>query len=194
MSFKFSDLIDFGKIPIKIFLLFGIVSGILLFSSAEFLKDLKLSEFENDYGKFFGIVFIVCIAFIGLSILYFIKNKIERKLNYNKNTKYIVNELSCLDPFEQAVIREFTIQQRQTVTMPIDNAIVAGLLNKRILKQVSNIGDGLYLPLSLSKIVNEKLKETDLGISQNMSDEQLREVFSKRPKWADDYFYKQHFG
>jgi NADH:ubiquinone oxidoreductase subunit 5 (subunit L)/multisubunit Na+/H+ antiporter MnhA subunit len=194
MSFKFSDLIDFSKIPIKIFLLFGIVSGILLFGSTEFLNQLKLSEFENDYGKFFGIIFIICIAFIGLSMLYYIKNKIENKFNLNKHTKYLVDELKSLDPFEQSVIREFAIQQRKSVTMPIDNAIVAGLMNKGILRRVSNIGDGMYFPLSLSKLADEKLKESDLGVSKSMSDEQLSEVFSERPKWADDYFYKQHYG
>lgn len=59
MIFSFKDLIDFSKVPVKIFLLFGIVSGILLFGTNEFLSELKLSEFEENYGDFFGIIFIV---------------------------------------------------------------------------------------------------------------------------------------
>lgn len=77
MNFSFKDLIDFSKIPIKIFLLLGIVSGILLFGGDELLLKLKLTEFEKDYGKFFGITFIVCVAFISLSIIYYILNKIK---------------------------------------------------------------------------------------------------------------------
>jgi hypothetical protein len=69
MTFSFSDLIDFNKIPIKIFVLFSIVSGILLFSPENYLTILKVNDFEKEYGKYFGIIFIVCISFIILSII-----------------------------------------------------------------------------------------------------------------------------
>ena len=75
--------------------------------------------------------------------------------------------------------------------MPIDNSTVAGLINKRILKRVSNIGDGLYFPLSLTKIAEDKLKETHLGIQKGMTEDELKELVYDRPKWATDYFYQQ---
>ena len=193
MSFKVSDLIDLDKIPMKIIILLGIVSGIFVFASDNFLKNLKMTEFQEDYGKFFGPVFIVSIAFIALSIIYYFKNQIESGLNKSKIQKFIIEELESLDPYEQSVIREFGIQQKQSVKMPIDNSTVAGLINKRILKRVSNIGDGLYFPLTLTKIADRKLKENHLGISKNMSDDELSEVFSNRPDWAKDYFYRQHY-
>lgn len=113
MDFSFSDLLDFSKIPIKIFLLFAIVSGLLLFGSDEFLLQLKLTEFEQDYGKFFGIIFIVCIAFIVLSIVYYIFNKINYSFLSRKRNKYLRDEIKCLDSFEQAAIREFIVQGKK---------------------------------------------------------------------------------
>lgn len=193
MSFKVSDLIDLDKIPMKIIILLGIVSGIFVLASDSFLKVLKMTEFQEDYGKFFGPVFIVSIAFIALSIIYYFKNKLENRLNKNKSYKFIVEELESLDPYEQSVIREFGIQQKKSVKMPIDNSTVAGLMSKGILKRVSNIGDGLYFPLTLTKVADRKLKETHLGISKEMSEDELGEIFSNRPDWAKDYFYKQHY-
>src|SRR5699024_330335 len=133
-------------IPMKIIILLGVVSGIFLFASESFLKVLKMTEFQDDYGKFFGPIFLVSIAFIIISIIYYIKDKLEHKFNKNKSNKFSIEELASLDTHEQSVIREFGIQQKNSVKMPIDNSTVAGLMNKGILKRVSNIGDGLYFP------------------------------------------------
>jgi len=193
MSFKVSDLIDLDKIPMKIIIFLGIVSGIFVLASDSFLKVLKMTEFQKDYGKFFGPIFIASIAFIGLSVIYYIKDKLENQFNRNKGNKILIEELESLDPSEQSVIREFAIQQKKSVKMPINNSTVAGLINKGILKRVSNIGDGLYFPLTLNKIVERKLKETHLGISSGMDEDELEEVFSNRPDWAKDYFYRKHY-
>lgn len=190
MSFSFSDLIDFSKIPIKIFLLFGIVSGILLFGSDEFLNQLKLTEFEKDYGKFFGIVFVICVSFIALSIIYYIINEINYKFLSKKRNKYLKEELKTLDSFKQAAIREFIVQGRKSVSMPLDNPVISGLREKGILKMVSNIGSAFYIPMSLTRFADKHLKEEDLGIQKNMSEETLKEfIISNRPEWTSDYLY-----
>jgi len=189
MTFSFSDLIDFSKIPIKIFILFGIVSGILLFGTDNFLLQLKLTEFEVEYGKFFGIIFIVCISFIVLSIIYYFINKINflfRKREFHKDIK---DEVSSLDEFEQSVIREFAVMQRKTLSMPMDNPIVSGLLRKGILKRVSDIGFGMHYPMTLSKSADKFLKEFHLGLDDKMTEEKIREKFSFRPEWSKDNVY-----
>ena len=136
MGFSFSDLLDFSKIPIKIFLLFAIVSGLLLFGSDEFLLQLKLTEFEQDYGKFFGIIFITCVAFIVLSIVYYIFNKINYYFLSRKMNKYLRDEIKCLDSFEQAAIREFFVQEKKTVLLNLNKKIS----DKEIKKIVKDAG------------------------------------------------------
>lgn len=193
MSFAFKDLIDFSKIPIKVFWLLAIVTGILLFTDKDFLIKLQLQEFNAEYGKYFGIIFIVSAAFIILSIIYYLFDQINSLFKTGKSKRYFKEELKSLDPYEQSVMREFIVQNRKTVSMPIDNPVVAGLINKGFLKRVSNLGDGLYFPISLSKFADKYLKEDDLGVSSKMKEEELREIFSNRPKWAEDYFYKENF-
>ena len=107
MSFKINDLIDLNKVPMKIIIFLFIVSGIFVFASNSFLKVLKMKEFQDDYGKFFGPIFIASIAFIGLSIIYYFKEKFEEKIILKKNNKYIFNVLESLDSSEKSVLREF---------------------------------------------------------------------------------------
>lgn len=191
MDFSFSDLLDFSKIPIKIFLLFAIVSGLLLFGSDEFLMQLKLTEFEKDYGKFFGIIFILCISFIALSIIYYFINKIKFQFKKRDFYKDIKEEVEYLDAYEQSVLREFAVMQRKTISMPMDNPIVSGLLKKGIIKRVSNIGDGMFFAMTISKSADKFLKETHLGLDKTMSEDDLREVISNRPEWSKDLLYER---
>lgn len=191
MKFSFSDLIDFNKIPIKIFVLFTIVSGILLFSPKKYLTILKVEDFEKDYGKFFGVIFIVCISFIILSIItYFIK-KINFYFLKKESHKEIKTEIENLDNFEKSVIREFAIMQRKTLSMPIDNPTVSALLNKGILRRVSNIGDGMFFATTISKSVFKLLKEEHLDLSSSMTEQELNSFLTKRPEWVNDYFYQK---
>jgi hypothetical protein len=191
MSFKLSDLIDLDKIPMKIFIFLGIISGILIFSTDSFIESLRMTEFRKDYGKFFGPIFLASISFIALSIVYYLKDKLENRFNKKKRNNLIIEHLESLDLHEQAVIREFLIQEKKTVIMPIDDPTVAGLLDKGILRMVTNIGTGLYIPLTLTKIADRKLKDTSLiGFQNNIDDDTIfMNLLANRPKWATSISY-----
>ena len=191
MSFSFSDLIDFSKVPIKIFILFAIVSGILLFGTDEFLAQLKLDEFEKDYGKFFGIVFIVCISFIALSIIYYIIKKINVSIFKSKVKKEVIEDIKRLDPSEQSVLREFFIMRRATISMPMDHPIVSGLMDKYILVRKSDIGTGLYFPMALSDLAKKHLTEFHLGLRRGMSESEKQKLANNRPQWTYDFLYER---
>jgi len=191
MSFSFSDLIDFNKVPIKVFILFAIVSGILLFGTDEFLAQLKLDEFEKDYGKFFGIVFIVCISFIALSIIYYFIKKIKSSIFKSKIKKEVIDDIKRLDPSEQSVLREFFIMRRSTISMPMDHPIVSGLMEKYILVRKSNIGTGMYFPMALSDIAKKNLTEFHLGLRKGMSQSEKQNLANNRPKWTFDFLYER---
>ncbi|MFC5683764.1 super-infection exclusion protein B [Flavobacterium sp. MAHUQ-51] len=194
MNFKFSDLLDFAKIPIKIFILCAIVSGILLFITSTYLSQLNLTEFKKDFGKYFGIIFIVSTSFILLSILYYFVDKIRQLIYKKEFIKEITEDIKNLDPHEKSVLREFIIMRRKAIAMPIDNPIVSALLGKGILVSVSDIGRGLYFSFSISKVVNKHLKDEDLGFnSNNSSNEELKQfLLNNRPSFASDYLYS-HF-
>ncbi|WP_272150714.1 superinfection exclusion B family protein [Tenacibaculum aiptasiae] len=191
MTFSFSDLIDFSKVPIKIFWLFGIVSGILLFAPEQFLEQLKLKEFEENYGMYFGIIFIVCIAFIILSLIYYLIKKINSHFFRKRMTKSLKEKIKNLDPSEQSVLREFLITNRTTISMPMDHPVVSGLLDRYVLIRKSNIGMGMYFPMAISKPANKLLTEFDLGVREGMTDDQITNVVRNRPVWASDFIYER---
>jgi hypothetical protein len=175
----------------KIFIFLGIISGILIFSTDSFIESLRMTEFRKDYGKFFGPIFLASISFIALSIVYYLKDKLENRFNKKKRNNLIIEHLESLDLHEQAVIREFLIQEKKTVIMPIDDPTVAGLLDKGILRMVTNIGTGLYIPLTLTKIADRKLKDTSLiGFQNNIDDDTIfMNLLANRPKWATSISY-----
>ncbi|AUC74905.1 super-infection exclusion protein B [Olleya sp. Bg11-27] len=189
MNFSFSDLLDFSKIPIKIFLLFTMVSGLLLFGNDDFLLQLKLTDFEKDYGKFFGIIFIVCLSFISLSITYFFINKIKFQLEKRELHKVIKKEVTYLDQQEQSVLREFAVLERKTISMPVDNPIVSGLLHKGMIKSVSNISNGTFYAITLSESADKFLKGEHLGLQPKKSENDLARQFLNRPEWVKDILY-----
>lgn len=191
MTFSFSDLIDFSKVPIKIFWLFGIVSGILLFAPEQFLEQLKLKEFETNYGMYFGIIFIVCTAFIILSLIYYVIKKINSYFFRKNLTKQLKEKIKNLDPSEQSVLREFFITQRTTISMPMDHPVVSGLLDKYVLIRKSNIGMGMYFPMAISKPAEKLLTEFDLGVREGMTDGEITEVGRNRPDWISDFIYER---
>ena len=151
-----------------------------------------MTEFEQDYGKFFGITFIICVAFITLSIIYYIFNRINYSFLTRKRNKYLRDEIKCLDSFEQAAIREFIVQGKKTVSFPMDNPVISGLTNKGILIAVSNIANGMHIPMSLTKFADKHLKNNDLGILKEMNEDELKVfIISNRPEWTRDYLYER---
>ncbi|SHJ45655.1 superinfection exclusion B family protein [Aquimarina spongiae] len=189
MNFSFSDLIDLSKVPIKIFWLFTIVSGTLLFAPESFLEELKLKEFEQNYGMYFGIVLIVCVSFIILSLIYYMIKEVKSYFFRKRLIKQLNEKIKNLDPSEQSVLREFIVLNRTTVSMPMDHPVVSGLLNKSILIRKSNIGTGMYFPMAISRLAEKHLEEIHVGISEGMNEEKIIEVLSNRPDWADDFIY-----
>ncbi len=71
--------------------------------------------------------------------------------------------------------------QKKTISMPMDNPVVSGLLQKGVLKRVTNIGDGVFFAMTISKSADKFLKEIHLGINTKKPDNELRRIFSNRP-------------
>lgn len=68
------------KLPKKAYFLGGIISGILLFSKDDFLKQLSLLYFKENYTLWIGIAFLLSIGMSIVAALEFIveKNKAYR--------------------------------------------------------------------------------------------------------------------
>ena len=181
-------LFDLKKIPTKLFVLLSIISGTLLFIPKELLTNLHLEKFEEDYGKYFGIIFIISTGIIVLNFSIWVVKLILSKLLNRKYNKQILKSINKLDPHEKAVLREFYIQNKNSLDLPYDDSTVRNLINKRLLIVVSQMGQmnigGMLFPMKLNEIIVSHIDESILGTSHLTSEMDKKNfILKNRPNW-----------
>lgn len=157
-----SSFINILKIPKKGFFILALILAILLFSPDSFLEKISLLGFKNKFNIWLGVAFllftilsfftIVELAYAWCKKYKLRKHKIiihEKKIQEQKkqleeaaekeSEKYNFN-LKSLDKFEKAVLREFTLLERNTLACSLEDSTVIGLIKKQIIKQVGALG------------------------------------------------------
>ncbi|MCF8095259.1 MAG: superinfection exclusion B family protein [Desulfobacteraceae bacterium] len=110
-----------------------------------------------------------------------------------KSKKILLQSLEEIDAAEKSVLREFFIEPKNTVEMPIDDPVVAGLIEKQILKAIRETGQysirGLLLPIQINPQVKEHVTRELVGYSDNGADRKA--MMDSRPDFinkVDDYW------
>jgi cbb3-type cytochrome oxidase subunit 3 len=131
------------------------------------MEKLHLKNFEAEYGLFVGIIFLLSTALLFLEFVLWVWSIFNNKIQKNKSLKIALKELNQLDFREISILREFYIQGQSTLKLPMNQPVVAGLIEKGVLKQVGSLGESsfsdilisLSIPTEIkSKITNEFLK------------------------------------
>ncbi|HEY9003578.1 MAG TPA: super-infection exclusion protein B [Mucilaginibacter sp.] len=183
-------LFDLKRIPTKLLFVICLSSGLILFVPERFLVKLNLQDFLKDYGKYIGISFIVSSAFLVIALISYVLSQLSIKTHRKKIRKRILRDIQYLDIHEKALLREFFINKKQTLQMPMDNETVIGLLNKDIIYQASGTGftqlRSIYFSYSLTKIARENLTLQLIDLPQNPAEEDIRKIIENRPAWAKE--------
>jgi len=181
-------LFDIKKIPTKFLFVIWLSSGLILFVPNNFLIKLNLSDFLKDYGKYIGIIFLISSTFLMVTLLYYIGSLINRYRMTKKIKDSILNDIKCLNINEKALLREFYINDKQTLQMPLDNDTVVGLVNKHIIYQASSTGftysHGAYFPYTMTEIAFKNLTPEMIDIPKKITDDAKLRISSQRPTWA----------
>lgn len=181
-------LFDIKKIPTKFLFVIWLSSGFILFVPNNFLIKLNLSDFLKDYGKYIGIIFLISSTFLMVTLLYYIGSLINRYRMTKKIKDSILNDIKCLNINEKALLREFYINDKQTLQMPLDNDTVVGLVNKHIIYQASSTGftysHGAYFPYTMTEIAFKNLTPEMIDIPKKITEDAKRRISSQRPTWA----------
>jgi|LauGreDrversion4_2_1035121.scaffolds.fasta_scaffold10435_1 hypothetical protein len=181
-------LFDIKKIPTKFLFVIWLSSGLILFVPNNFLIKLNLSDFLKDYGKYIGIIFLISSTFLMVTLLYYIGSLINRYRMTKKIKDSILNDIKCLNINEKALLREFYINDKQTLQMPLDNDTVVGLVNKHIIYQASSTGFtysyGAYFPYTMTEIAFKNLTPEMIDIPKKITEDAKRRISSQRPTWA----------
>jgi uncharacterized membrane protein len=178
-------ILDVAKVPTKIVALVFLVTGCLLLFPNEWIKALEIEEFTKDYGKFIGIIFLVSVVLLALTTM-------EKTLVWRRGArrraaieKSIRSTIDDLDYSERAVLRQFYIQGKNTIELPLDNPVVEGLLEREIIYIVGHSAKismvGRLVSVNLSPLVSRLLNPQMLGIPSRklMKESEVRDVNKK---------------
>lgn len=185
----FKSFFDFTKLPTKIFLVFSIATGVFIFSDSEILKKLHLDKFD-EYSGYIGLAFLFSTVLVIVNLIIWIFNKLHFEYKLKKLKAEYKQILTELDPKEKAVLREFAIQSQNSVTMPYDDTVVSGLIDKGILrfnKQLGNsfIANGTKVSISMPKYISKIIKLEHLDLKEKLTEEEEYLILEKRPEWVN---------
>lgn len=191
---------DIIQLPVKFIIGIAIFSGSLFILPNTIITQLKLTGFINDFGTYIGIAFYAAFIIILVNIVYTIISKIQKYFSTKRNRtnlelekkekeNKIRQKISSLDPHEKAVLREFIIQSKNTIELPIDHHVVTGLINSGIINVVSeyvtgNILIGLLSSGSLSEFARDIIfKDLEIiGMNNRQPTEQEKySILKQRP-------------
>src|SRR5574344_1339559 len=123
---NFMKIISILKMPLRIIALVCLIMGLLLFLPESLMIKLKLTEFIDEFGKYIGIVFVFSFGYLLFtSIPSFIRycyNKYKSSSDRKKFLQKIDSTLSELTYPEKCLLREFAIQNRDVIEVPLENA------------------------------------------------------------------------
>jgi hypothetical protein len=159
------------RIPFRVILLATVLlTGGLLVAPDYWLVVLRLENFESEYGWLVGIGFAVSLALLVANALMWGWEWLQEAWKDRARERAMRSSIGTLDEHEKQVLREFYIQNKNTILLPIENPTVAGLLRKEIICIVGEGGQnisgvGTPFPVGLSPLALTLINPQSVGIS-----------------------------
>jgi hypothetical protein len=187
----FSKLFDVHKIPFKILIWVSVVTAILLFSPDVFLDQLRLTEFITEYGSITSLVFIASFSLVLINSVIYLTGLIRKSSANKRWEKNLEESLWVLDDSEKAVLREFIIQQKNTIMLPIDNPTVVSLINKGIVYRAANTGRaslvGMLFPCTMREEVDKSLTPSMIDFpTDEPTQDEITFIRNTRPNFVNE--------
>lgn len=180
------------KLPVRIIAFFAIITGFLLFLPQNIINILKLTEFIKEYGKYFGIAFLVSAAYLLFLLIPFLykyfKNVYSTRKREKEFLENIVTTLINLSYREKCLLREFIIQDKGVIEAPIENTEVTSLINKGIIeiasRNVRRFIFGNYIFIQINKKAIPFLNNESYGLPNSTPTPQdIDKVKRERPDY-----------
>lgn len=185
-------LFDLQKIPAQTFFIFFLACSCLLFIPTDLLEQVKLTTFKESYGEFIGLIWLISLIHTAITLLRTLLKFIKTKHNMRKIKGYIIEHINNLTSHEKAILREFYIQEKDTIGMPFDDETVISLESKHIIHRVSNTctiyGYGVIGAYAISQIAKSQLDSNlkIIELSHNLNENQVKWIREHKPQWAKE--------
>jgi hypothetical protein len=188
------SIFDLTKLPSKFFVLFSVISGFILFGENELLEKIKLLKLKENFGIYVGLVFLLSTGIVLINIIIWLFSEIKGQINKFKFKKHCIEIINNLDIQEKSILREFFLIRQTSIDMPIDDAVISGLLDKGILKINKQFGGsfimtGMTAPVSINKIIEKYITFDKIDLPTVKSKENEEFLKNNRPTWLNKRFF-----
>lgn len=166
-----------------------LVCGACLLLPAEAVDRLRLAKLLERYGEIMGMAFLCSSVLLVVDLLFEAVGFARQRFAWEAQSERRRKRSLVLCQAEQSVLREFALQQRNTIFLPIDDPAVAGLIRSGILVVVGRAGHrarvGSLFPVAIADEYSEHLTPAALGLPCTApTPEDIDHILSKRPDFA----------
>lgn len=174
-------------------LLFAAILVLLLPSTA--LSVSGLEQWVTAYRGYISIIVISAIAYFVALLLVQTGQSILDKRAENDTMNKIHKMVKVMSTSEQALLREFIFQKKDIISLPLEMAAVANLVESGILVPALNsqeiIGTGSKIKLCINIQARPLLDHKALGFPEGkMTDLQVKALKSARPAFAKEFYVR----
>lgn len=172
-----------------------IACAVLLFIPENLVPNSAITVFRQKYGTFILIAMAFGSAALVVEVFYWgIQRLIGRRRRLVSEQQLLERMLECLsrlDKHEQLVMREFIIQERNTIKLPLNQAVVVGLRQAGIINLVQPLIQRCHAGqvgiFTLSPVIRDYLSPELVGLPNGPVTDQDRErVFGERPYYIHE--------
>jgi hypothetical protein len=185
-----NSLFDITKLPTKILFVISVITGMILFASAELLETLHLENVHDMYGSGIGITFLLSSGMVAINFCIWIVKSISSRVHRKRFEREVIREVGNLNRHEKAVLREFVCADRKTISAPMDDPTISGLLDKGFLHLVQQINGALMVQagsivaIRIDDFVHSNLRHEHLEMKINPSQDDIDFIKRNRPNWV----------
>jgi hypothetical protein len=164
-------------------------SIIVIANPASILQLSGTAQWSSFFMPYVWILALVTSSFLITQVIVFLVTLIKRNYINYKTSISCDNMIKHLDFEEKAVLREFVIQQKNVLSLPLNEPAVNNLLASGVLTPAYETqeikGESRIIKLSIAVDAREKLTKKVLGIpSGKMSEHDIINLKAARPDYA----------
>ncbi|MCX2574860.1 superinfection exclusion B family protein [Pedobacter sandarakinus] len=182
-----ASFVENGKVSLRFLFPIAVVSACFLFLPDDWKAKLSIDKVSEDYSKYFGIAFLLSVVLILTDIVLSVSKGISSSTRNKKIDKYVNDFVNSLANDEKALLREFYINGRDTLPLPIYNPTVLGLISKRILVQIGTVGTMVNyeacMSYAVSEIAKKYLTNENIMLPKEQTEANIKLIENNRFRW-----------
>ncbi|MCE2595117.1 superinfection exclusion B family protein [Motilimonas cestriensis] len=156
-------------------------------------QTLNMLALRSQLSPYLSVAIIVSASYFIAKLLLFIHFRLTHRTEQEEQNKRMMSMIKRLDFEEKAVLREYIIQRKNMLSLPLNEPAVANLLEAGVLVPALSTqeinGERRIVKLSINLAARPLLTHKLLGLPQGkMTEAEVELLKSARPEYARQNF------